>query len=599
MNEPFSEELISAYLDGEITSAERVRVEQWLAASADNQRLFDDLRQMRSELQALPRPSLPHNFRDRVLAAIETRTTPDSNDHVSASHEAHAFPTHPTIAPAQPLPSWQWFSAGLAATLLLGFVALVSQPTPTAYTLTQATPTDQKVATTNGSGESEVERIAPPESLKAAMPMEALPSGDKAMLPELAKIRSSPDLRKEIAIDGQDRNLGGATKFKESVAIAPMLPGNEVRDTAGVARSDMPKFAERKSGAVGSPRATLKKAAREATMESYLQTLPMHNNAGVLEVYVTTTADHNIRDWFAQRVATAAYESKSGVRIRGLSADGVPAKSDLADGDSSTRSNPQKPSPFDSENRSSLDLSGGGGGFGAAPATGKSPKQNESAFPTPALEWEGSAAELQAMLSEYQEAFPQIGRPELQFVATAEATRDQAESARYANGAKGQSAQEPASRPKSADQLSMQTPIAMDAKPASAPAASDKVASDRPQPIVAAAKSITPPSPTMEKQFSNPEQPLELTQNQTELRKMQLERAKQSATLTEAGVETNQPSIARSAPSPTAPVPSPTPALDDLNQLPAGAVPPGATDQKLKVRFIFVPDKTATSTLDK
>jgi hypothetical protein len=64
------EELLSAYLDGEVTADERARVEAWLTESAELRQLRDELLAMRSELQALPKHTL-----DRDLGAAHVRRT--------------------------------------------------------------------------------------------------------------------------------------------------------------------------------------------------------------------------------------------------------------------------------------------------------------------------------------------------------------------------------------------------------------------------------------------------------------------------------------------------------------------------------------------
>jgi anti-sigma factor RsiW len=116
MNEPFPEELVSAYLDGELSPDERARVEQWLAASPRHQRLADDLRAVRRELQALPTQSLDAAFSNRVLAAIAERTA-------SAGDASPLLEPAPRVQPASSrsvssrMPSWRWVAAGAAATL--------------------------------------------------------------------------------------------------------------------------------------------------------------------------------------------------------------------------------------------------------------------------------------------------------------------------------------------------------------------------------------------------------------------------------------------------------------------------------------------------
>jgi anti-sigma factor RsiW len=66
-----TEELISAYIDGEVTADERAHVEAALADSAEFRQLYEELKGLRSDLQALPRFHLPDDFALRVLERAE------------------------------------------------------------------------------------------------------------------------------------------------------------------------------------------------------------------------------------------------------------------------------------------------------------------------------------------------------------------------------------------------------------------------------------------------------------------------------------------------------------------------------------------------
>ncbi len=65
------EELISAYLDGEVTPEERAQVEQWLANDPAMRRLHDELRGVRDSVQALPRHALDLDLAPLVLRRAE------------------------------------------------------------------------------------------------------------------------------------------------------------------------------------------------------------------------------------------------------------------------------------------------------------------------------------------------------------------------------------------------------------------------------------------------------------------------------------------------------------------------------------------------
>jgi negative regulator of sigma E activity len=87
MNRPFESELISAYLDGELSSGERARVEAELAASPAARQLHDELRALRGELQTLPRTAASAGFADRVVAAA-----------LAAKTSAAKQPTNPSVS---------------------------------------------------------------------------------------------------------------------------------------------------------------------------------------------------------------------------------------------------------------------------------------------------------------------------------------------------------------------------------------------------------------------------------------------------------------------------------------------------------------------
>jgi negative regulator of sigma E activity len=71
MHELSTAELLSAYLDGELTPDEQARAENLLTGDAAARRLYDELRGMRSYLQGLPRQELPDDFSARVLRSAE------------------------------------------------------------------------------------------------------------------------------------------------------------------------------------------------------------------------------------------------------------------------------------------------------------------------------------------------------------------------------------------------------------------------------------------------------------------------------------------------------------------------------------------------
>lgn len=115
--ESLPEELLSAYLDGELPSDERVRVEAWLASNPEHRRLFDDLQAIRRELQALPQQALDASFSDRVLATIRLRNG-DLAKSAGENKQDNPAPTQRSLG----MPAWRWFAAGVAASLAAVFM---------------------------------------------------------------------------------------------------------------------------------------------------------------------------------------------------------------------------------------------------------------------------------------------------------------------------------------------------------------------------------------------------------------------------------------------------------------------------------------------
>ena len=71
MQETPQYELLSAYLDDQLSSEERARVEQWLAEDAEAQQTLEQLRAVSASLQGLPAAKLGEDLAERVLRAAE------------------------------------------------------------------------------------------------------------------------------------------------------------------------------------------------------------------------------------------------------------------------------------------------------------------------------------------------------------------------------------------------------------------------------------------------------------------------------------------------------------------------------------------------
>jgi hypothetical protein len=93
------EELISAYVDDELSPGERALVERWLAEDADCRQFYEELRSLRSDLQSLPHLKLTKDLTPTVLGRAERAVLNGAEQ-----------PADATITPGELVR--QWWTAG-------------------------------------------------------------------------------------------------------------------------------------------------------------------------------------------------------------------------------------------------------------------------------------------------------------------------------------------------------------------------------------------------------------------------------------------------------------------------------------------------------
>ncbi len=71
MTHEADQELLSAYLDGELTADEQTRVELLLAENQAYRQMYDELRALRTNFEGLPRYRLQHDLSGQVLRQAE------------------------------------------------------------------------------------------------------------------------------------------------------------------------------------------------------------------------------------------------------------------------------------------------------------------------------------------------------------------------------------------------------------------------------------------------------------------------------------------------------------------------------------------------
>jgi hypothetical protein len=117
-------ELLSAYLDGELPTEERARVEQLLVGNPAARQLLDEMRALSSTLQSLPVQKLDEDLSQRVLRMAERRmlsgTSPAAQPELSDESPQPASVAWRSIGEGLRRPrTWLWPAIALAVGLLL------------------------------------------------------------------------------------------------------------------------------------------------------------------------------------------------------------------------------------------------------------------------------------------------------------------------------------------------------------------------------------------------------------------------------------------------------------------------------------------------
>lgn len=132
MKHEIPEELISAYLDGELTSDEQILVEQALDENPQSRQLLEDLQSLHDRLQSIPRSEPSRDYTQQILQRAERAILtgqPSVNENLSdppaTTADNTVVPTVQVVDRTAGPRNWQhliWASTVLAATLLLALL---------------------------------------------------------------------------------------------------------------------------------------------------------------------------------------------------------------------------------------------------------------------------------------------------------------------------------------------------------------------------------------------------------------------------------------------------------------------------------------------
>lgn len=211
-HDEFDDELLSAYVDGELTAAERALVEERLRSDPAAAALVEELRSLSSTIKSLPRETLGRDLRAGVLAEVEQ---------ARADLERHG----PATLPLEPIDRWQgirrglvWSALAIAATV----VVAVFQPAEVKQEGRDLARAEKR--------EAEVEQLDRSErQLRAIGDAGAPASTDKLAEGTLAADAESlpPGLRGSMSSGGIEGSAAAEGKEQAMAAVPASAPESE------------------------------------------------------------------------------------------------------------------------------------------------------------------------------------------------------------------------------------------------------------------------------------------------------------------------------------------------------------------------------------
>ena len=228
MNKFPQNELLSAYLDDELSVEQRAQVEEWLAASPAARQLLEELRGLSNTLKSLPRRKLGEDISESVLRIAERRmlTEPAEMDTLGPDISDESGPMPSDLEPLSKVilrrlknpRMWAWQGVIVAvAILLLMYYPNQNQNGPAADNA-------ERTIAMNVSEEDESNAARETPSMQAAPPLDMADQNHAVALDKAAK-----DTRNEsVGFGGM-----GKTAAKSGSAFVSKKPADGITGISG------------------------------------------------------------------------------------------------------------------------------------------------------------------------------------------------------------------------------------------------------------------------------------------------------------------------------------------------------------------------------
>jgi hypothetical protein len=228
-NDEFDDELLSAYVDGELTAAERALVEERLRSDPTAAALVDELRSLSSAIKSLPRETLGRDLRAGVLAEVE-QARADLDSHGPAAQ------SHSTTLPLTPVDRWAgirrglvWSALAIAATVLIA----IFQPAELAQDERELARAEKRQAAVV-KADAEVEQLE--RRLRASQDAKEESGDQLAAAKDAAEAEGlPPGLRGSLGARGVDASVADDDSKHALAAVPATTPAPEAAAPASTA----------------------------------------------------------------------------------------------------------------------------------------------------------------------------------------------------------------------------------------------------------------------------------------------------------------------------------------------------------------------------